>query len=260
VFKGRGLEFEEVREYQPGDDIRTIDWNVTARMGRPFIKKFVEERELTVMLLLDLSASCRFGTVRQSKRRLGAEICALLALSASKNNDRVGMILFTDRVERYVPPRKGLRHILRIIRDALYFEPAGQGTNIALALDYLNRVSRRKTISFLISDFFDSRLEKPLSIAVKRHDLVALTLNDPAEESLKDTGIVQFVDPETGADFMIDSSDPGMREAYGRKAGERYVRRTALLRSARVDPVHLRTDRPYLPAMVRFFKTRGKKD
>ena len=207
VFKGKGMEFYEVREYLPGDEIRTIDWNVTARTGRPYVKKFVEERELTVMLLLDASRSCRFGSVKHLKNQLAAELCSVLAFSAIKNNDRVGLIIFTDKIEKFVPPRKGMRHVLRVIREALYYEPEGKGTNISHALEYLDRVTRRKAITFIISDFFDKDFKNLLSVSNKRHDVVAVTITDPREVDLPNIGIIKLKDAETGEDFLIDTSD-----------------------------------------------------
>jgi uncharacterized protein (DUF58 family) len=259
VFRGRGLEFEEVREYQPGDDIRSIDWNVTARMGHPFVKRFVEERELTIMFLLDLSPSFHFGTVHRLKRHLASELCALLALSAAKNNDKVGLILFTDRVERYVPPQKGIRHILRIVRDALYFEPVGRGTDIPLALEYLNRISIRRTVSFLMSDFHASQLKKSLSIANKRHDLIAISLTDPIELNLPNMGIAQFDDPETGQSFLIDTSDHRLQQEYRERAQQRLKERRDLFGSVRMDHIDLRTDVPYFQSLIRFFRAREKR-
>jgi uncharacterized protein (DUF58 family) len=259
VFRGRGLEFEEVREYQPGDDIRSIDWNVTARMGHPFMKRFVEERELTIMLLLDLSPSFHFGTVHRLKRHLASELCALLALSAAKNNDKVGLILFTDRVERYVPPQKGIRHILRIVRDALYFEPVGRGTDIPLALEYLNRISIRRTVSFLMSDFHASQLKKSLSIANKRHDLIAISLTDPIELNLPNMGIAQFDDPETGESCLIDTSDHRLQQEYRERAQQRLKERRDLFGSVRMDHIDLRTDVPYFQSLIRFFRAREKR-
>jgi uncharacterized protein (DUF58 family) len=259
AFRGKGMEFEEVREYQPGDDIRSIDWNVTARMGHPFVKKFVEERELAVMLLLDLSPSFHFGTIRRLKRHLASELCALFALSAAKNNDKVGLILFTNRVERFVPPRKGMRHILRIIRDALYFDPEGQGTDIALALEYLNRVSHRRSVAFLLSDFYDSSLKKPLSIAGKRHDLIAITFMDPIELGLPNIGITQFEDPETGEVFLIDTSNQALREEYKKKALKRLEERKSLFSSTQVDHIDIRTDMPYLQTLIQFFRRRERR-
>ncbi|HQJ15933.1 MAG TPA: DUF58 domain-containing protein, partial [Candidatus Omnitrophota bacterium] len=211
VFKGKGMEFDEVREYIPGDEIRSIDWNVTARTGHPYVKKFTEERELTVMLLLDMSASSFFGTRGQMKAQLAAKICSVLALSAIKNNDKVGFIAFTDKIEKFIPPRKGLRHVLRIIREALYFRPESAGTDIVLALEYLNRVTTRKTVSFIMSDFFAPDFKKMLAVANKRHDIVAVTVTDPAELELADAGLVKLSDPETGKDIIVDSSDKQVR-------------------------------------------------
>jgi uncharacterized protein (DUF58 family) len=194
VFKGRGMEFNEVREYQPGDEERDIDWNVTARMGRPFVKKFVEERELTVMLLVDASASSRFGTRDRFKSELAAELCAVLAFSAIRNKDRVGLVIFTDRIEKFVPPGKGSRHVLRVIREVLYFRPQGRGTDISLALDYLNRVIRRRSVVFLVSDFLAAGFERALRVSARRHDLVALLVRDPREEELPPAGLVRLED------------------------------------------------------------------
>jgi uncharacterized protein (DUF58 family) len=259
VFKGKGMEFEEVRQYEPGDDIRSIDWNVTARTGYPHIKKFREERELTVMFLLDLSASCHFGTVRQLKSQLAAELCALLSFSAAKNNDRVGLVCFTDRIERFVPPGKGTRHLLRIIREALYTKPASRGTDIALALEYLNRVMKRRTVTFILSDFFAQDIEKPLAIAGKRHDLIAVTLIDPAELNLPEVGMIQLDDAETGKRHLIDTSDQKLRKEYSQKARARNGERQRFFNSVRLDHVDLRTDTPYLPTLIKFFRMREKR-
>src|SRR6266508_4264775 len=198
VFKGQGMEFSEVREYQPGDEVRSIDWNVTARMRRPFVKRYIEERELTVMLVVDLSGSERFGTVRRFKSELASELAAVVAMSAVRNNDRVGVLLFTDRIEHVVPPRKGRRHVLRIIRDLLAFEPAGRGTDLAGALDYLNRMLSQHTIVFIVSDFLAPNVDQPLKILAQRHDVVAVTVDDPSEGNLPNLGVARFIDPETG--------------------------------------------------------------
>ena len=259
VFKGRGIEFYEVREYLPGDDIRTIDWNVTARMGHPYIKKFVEERELTVMLLLDVSMSCQFGSVRQTKSQLAAELCSLLALSAINNNDKVGIIIFTDRIEKFIAPRKGLKHVLRVLREALYFNPTGKGTDISLALEYLNRVSKRKTISFIISDFFAPDYKKLLSVSNKRHDMVAISITDPREIDLPDVGIIKLADAESGKSFFIDSSNPLFRRRYTESALNRIEQRRKLLRSINVDNIDIRTDIPYEKELVKFFKIRARR-
>ena len=259
VFKGKGMEFEEVREYQPGDDVRSIDWNVTARMGNLYVKKFTEERELTVMFLLDLSASCHFGTVHRFKSQLAAEICALLSFSAIKNNDRIGIILFTDRVEKFIPPKKGISHVLRVIRDALYFKPEGKGTDISLVLEYLNKVSIRRTVTFILSDFYASNLKTPLSIANRRHDLVAITLTDPVEIDMPNIGIVNFEDAETGASFLINTSNPKCRREYSRRARDRLDGRKRLFSSIRVDHIDIRTDLPYLPTLIKFFRMRERR-
>ncbi len=290
VFKGEGIEFEEVREYQPGDDIRTIDWNVTARMGRVYVKKFVEERELTVMIMVDASGSCLFASVNMLKIRLAAEISALLALSAIRNNDKVGLIVFSDKVDRFIPPRKGRRHVLRVIREILYIaEATGSdykpnetkningtilckgGTDIVGALEYLNKITTRSTISFLISDFLDEgiisgdrgiisndSLKKTLAIANKRHDMIAITLNDPREYELPDCGIVALRDAESGEDVYIDCSDKRVREEYRRINLLRIDKRERMFRSVGVDYVNISTAQPYTDALVRFFMRRRK--
>ena len=288
VFKGRGMEFEEVREYQPGDEIRSIDWNVTARTGHPYIKKFVEERELTVMLVLDMSASCFFGTAKQLKRQLAAELCSVLAFSAIRNNDRVGFIAFTDRIEKFIPPRKGPRHVLRVIREALYFKPEGKGTDINSALEYLNKVSRRKTITFVVSDFYlpvvsavvrqahhtsnhtersrsveppagSGDFKKMLSVSNKRHDIIAVTVTDPWELSLPDVGIVSLEDSETGESFMLDTSDSRLRREYSRNAQKRDKERKKFFQSGGVDTIDIRTDIPYTKSLFKFFRAREKR-
>lgn len=259
VFKGKGMEFYEVREYLPGDEIRSIDWNVTARMGHPYVKKFVEERELTVMLLLDASMSCRFGSVKQLKNQLAAELCSVLAFSANQNNDKVGLIIFTDKIEKFIPPRKGLRHVLRVIREALYYEPEAKGTDISLALEYLNRVTRRKTITFIISDFFDENFKNLLSISNKRHDIVAVTITDPREVDLPDVGIIRLSDAETGEDFIVDTSDSNFRRQYRQNSLQRIKERQSLLRSINVDNIDVYTDRPYTMELIKFFRMREKR-
>ncbi|HBU08033.1 MAG: hypothetical protein A2Y42_01370 [Omnitrophica WOR_2 bacterium GWB2_45_9] len=259
VFKGRGMEFEEVREYQPGDEIRSIDWNVTARTGHPYIKKFVEERELTVMLVLDMSASCFFGTAKQLKRQLAAEFCSVLAFSAIRNNDRVGFIAFTDRIEKFIPPRKGLRHVLRVIREALYFKPEGQGTDINIALEYLNKVSRRKTITFVVSDFYSGDFKKMLSVSNKRHDIIAVTVTDPWELSLPDVGIISLEDSETGESFMLDTSDSRLRREYALNSQKRFKERNKFFQSGGVDTIDIRTDIPYAKSLFKFFRAREKR-
>lgn len=259
VFKGRGIEFDEVREYQPGDEIRSIDWNVTARMGSPFVKKYVEERQLTVMILLDASSSSGFGTTKRFKKELAAEVSAVLAFAATQNNDRVGLIIFTDRIEKFVPPRKGLPHVLRVVREALYFTPKGKGTDIASALKYLDSVTSRRAVTFVISDFFAKDFKKPLSIANKKHDVVALTITDPREANLPDAGIIELIDAETDTPYMIDTSSAKVRERYARKAAEMKDARTTLFGSVGVDHIDISTDRPYLEEFIKFFRMRKRR-
>jgi uncharacterized protein (DUF58 family) len=259
VFKGRGMEFDEVREYTAGDDIRTIDWNVTSRMGHPYVKKYVEERELTVMLLVDASASGDFGTVGSTKRDVAAEVCALLAFSAIRNNDRVGLLIFTDREERYVPPRKGRNHVLRVIREVLTFEPAGRRTNLTLALESLSRGIRRRSVAFVVSDFLDSGFEQSLRIANRKHDLVAISLSDPREMELPPVGILELEDAETGRTLLVDTWDRQVRERYAASARERVEARRRLFRRNKVDSVELTTGLPYDVPLVRFFRERARR-
>jgi uncharacterized protein (DUF58 family) len=259
VFKGRGMEFEEVREYLPGDEVRSIDWNVTARFGHPYIKKFKEERELTVMLVVDVSASGQFGSVRQSKNELAAELAAVLAFSAIRNNDKVGLIMFTDRIERFVAPKKGRRHVLRVIREILAFEPQGTGTDLGLALDYLNHVQRRRAVCFLISDFQDEDFQKKLRVAGKRHDLVALSVRDPREEELPAVGLVELRDAETGERAIVDTFDRSVRETFALEAKARLESLRQRLRSTAVDQVEIRTDADYMRPLIRFFRMRERR-
>jgi len=266
VFKGQGIEFDEVREYQHGDDVRSIDWNVTARTGRAHVKKFIEERELTVMIMVDVSRSCRFSSVNMLKSQLAAEISSLLALSAIRNNDKVGLIIFTDQIEAFIPPKKGVRHVLRIIREVLYFEPKGRSTNVVAALQYLTRVSSRKTITFLISDFFEpevqegpNSLKTALAIAHRKHDLIPVTLNDPRERQLPDCGLIGLEDAETGEMFLVDSSDAAVRRQYEKVNGERVSRRERLFRSIGIDVIEVSTQVPYADEIIKFFKKRQKR-
>ncbi|MBN2453150.1 MAG: DUF58 domain-containing protein [Candidatus Omnitrophica bacterium] len=259
VFKGRGMEFDEVREYQPGDEIRSIDWNVTARMGRPFIKKYIEERQLTVMILLDASASSYFGSQKRLKSELAAEISAVLAFAAVKHNDRVGLIIFTDRIEKFIPPRKGQQHVLRVIREALYFKPRGKGTNIEDALKYLDSVTTRRAVTFIISDFFDKGFKKPLSIANKRHDCIAITITDPREMELPKSGILELTDAETGGFFLVDTSSAKVRRLYSEKAASKIEGRSRMFGSIGVDHIDIRTDKPYLDELIKFFAMRKRR-
>ncbi len=256
VFKGQGMEFSEVREYQPGDEVRTIDWNVTARMRRPFVKRYIEERELTVMLAVDLSGSERFGTVRRFKSELASELAAVIAMSAVRNNDRVGVVLFTDRIEYVVPPRKGRKHVLRILRDLLTFEPVGKGTDIAGLIDHLARTLKQKTIVFLISDFVAENIERPLKILAQRHDVVAVSVEDPSERTLPDIGLARFVDPETGVTLEIDTSSPLVRREYEAQVNDERNARKSLLRRLAIDDVPVRTDGNYIEPLLRFFRSR----
>ncbi len=259
VFKGRGMEFSEVREYQFGDDIRTIDWNVTARSGHPYVKVFEEERELTVMLLVDVSSSGEFGTVERMKGELAVEICALLAFSAIKNNDKVGLIIFTDRIEKFVPPKKGRTHVLRVLRELMYHKPEGYGTDIALALEYLSRVTTRRAVVFLVSDFLSENYEKALRIANRRHDLVAITITDPRELELPDIGFVELEDAETGETILVDTSDLNVQETFVAGTQEALRERDRIFRSIDVDTIDIRTDRSYVEPLIRFFRERAKR-
>jgi len=259
VFKGRGMEFAEVRQYQPGDEVRTIDWNVTARTGEPYVKRFTEEREMTVMLLVDASGSTRFGSVRQFKQELAAEIAALLAFSAITNNDKVGLVIFTDQIELALPPRKGNRHVLRVIREILNHVPRGRGTDIPLALDHLEKVVRRKSVTFLLSDFLAAELRRPLRIARRRHDLVAVVLEDPREQTLPDLGLVALEDPESGETCIVDTGDARLRATFAGQQKAARVARDRFLRSLDVDAVTVRTDQPYAQALLRFFRQRERR-
>jgi uncharacterized protein (DUF58 family) len=259
VFKGRGMNFEEVREYSPGDEIRTIDWNVTARMNTPYVKKFTEEREMTVMLVVDVSASGSYGSVENSKRELAAEVASILAFSAIQNNDKVGLILFSDEVELFIPPKKGRLHTLRLIREMLYFEPKGRGTNLSDALDYLNKVVPRRAVVFLISDFLCRDFTKPLTVAAKRHDLVAMPVIDPGEEELPRVGILTLEDAETGEQIDINTSNRAVANAYAAIEERRHAELDRLLRKRRIDSIPLRTDKDYLMALRTFFATRERR-
>jgi uncharacterized protein (DUF58 family) len=259
VFKGRGMEFSEVREYQYGDDVRSIDWNVSARFSHPFIKIFEEERELTVMLVVDFSGSGEFGSWLSLKNEIAAEICAVLAFSAIKNNDKVGLILFTDRIEKFVPPKKGRAHILRIVRELVSFQPAGSKTNIREALEYFNHVTKKRSIAFLISDFIDTGYDKILRIISRKHDVIAVEIADPREEVLPDAGFFKLRDAETGRERWVDTGDARMRKEFGRYwAAKRAARRQLFVRS-KVDAIPIRIDRPYIKPIVDFFRMREKR-
>jgi len=257
VFKGRGIEFHEVREYSPGDDVRTIDWNVTARMGHPYIKLFSEERELTVMLIVDLSSSGDFASTNRLKRELATELSAVLALSAMTSNDKVGLIVHTDRVEKFVPPKRGKHHLLRVIRDLLAFEPVHKGTDIGAALEYLNRVTTRRAVVFLISDFITSGYDKQLKVANKRHDVIAIEITDPREMQLPRVGMVYLEDAETGERIFVDTSNSLVRKKYRRRFDESRKQLHSRLRSMGVDIISVGTGESYIQPIIKFFKIRA---
>ena len=259
VFKGRGMAFSEVREYQVGDDIRTIDWNVTARYGHPYVKVFEEERELTVMLMVDASSSGEFGTFERMKGEIGVEICALLAFSAIKNNDKVGLIIFTDKVEKFVPPRKGKSHVLRVLRELLYFKPEDRMTDVGAALEYLSRVIRRRSVVFLVSDFLSKDYERALRIANRKHDIVAIHVVDPREMEMPRIGYVELEDAETGEQILLDTSDREFRNLFTQKTSEAMLKREKLFKSMNVDSIAIRTDVSYFEPLIRFFRMRAKR-
>jgi uncharacterized protein (DUF58 family) len=259
VFKGRGMEFSEVREYQPGDEIRTIDWNVTARLNHPFVKVYEEERELTVLLLVDLSGSQYFGSQSSLKRDIAVELSAILAFSAMKNSDKVGALLFTDRIERFIPPRKGRTHALRIVRELLSFDPVSPNTRLTTALEYLNRVQKKRAIVFLISDFVDVGYEQALRIAGKRHDLVGVVLLDPRERELPPFGLVAFHDGETGHERWVDTLDPAVRSAHAASWASMHRSRQAVFRKSKLDAVEISIDRSYMKPLTDFFQRRERR-
>lgn len=259
VFKGRGMSFAEVREYQYGDDVRSIDWNVTARTGMPFVKIFDEERELTVMLVVDVSASGNFGTRERLKGEVAVEICALLAFSAIKNNDKVGLIIFSDRIEKFVPPRKGRRHVLRVLRELLYHRPEGRGTDITAALEHLTHVQRKRAVAFLVSDFQDEGFEKALAIAGRRHDLIAVRMGDERERELPPLGFLDLEDPETGERVTVNTSNPEFRAAFGRRVEGARAALDESLRRSKVDVIDIETGRPYVKPLMRFFQERMRR-
>lgn len=253
------MEFEEVRQYEPGDDIRLIDWNVTARTGYPHIKKFKEERELSVVLLFDASSSGRFGTRDRFKSDTAAELAAVLAFSAIKNNDKVGLIIFTDRIEKFVPPQKGRGHVLRIIRDILYFKPEGQGTDIALALEYFSHVIKRRSVVFLVSDFLSEGFYRPLQIANNKHDIIAIKISDPREISFDNVGLIELEDAETGEVFMIDTASKQFRKEFAARAEEDNTSLKKGFRLIDLDFINIRTDQSYIQPLISFFKARERR-
>jgi uncharacterized protein (DUF58 family) len=261
VFKGRGISFDEVRPYQRGDEIRTIDWNVTARTGELHVKRYVEERELTVMLMVDASGSSDFGTVNRFKRELAAELAAVLSFAATNNNDKVGLLIFTDQVELLIPPRKGRKHVLRVIRELLAFEPKGHGTDIKLALDTINHLMKRRSILFLISDFLSDPEEyrQALTIASRRHDLIAVDLHDPMETNIEDVGVLVLEDAETGEMVWVDTSNPSWRTAFAEHSRQFEDAKKHIFNSAQVDRISVKTPEDYVGALTAFFQNRVKR-
>src|SRR5215831_8156643 len=260
VFKGRGISFSEVRQYIAGDDVRLIDWNVTARMNDVYVKLFTEEREMTVLLLVDMSASGRFGSRVRQKRDLAAELAAVLAFSAIRNNDRVGLIIFTDEVEKFVPPKKGKRHVLRVVSEILNFSEQSKRTSLGAGLEFLSHVMRRKAVAFLISDFLApvESYERALWITARRHDLIPVSIGDPLEQALPNVGLLELEDPETGGTLVFDTGGPEAR-AFARRTKQAAEARRALFKRLSMDPIELSTDRPYLPALTSFFESRARR-
>ena len=259
VFKGRGMQFEEVREYTPGDDVRTIDWNVTARAGKAYIKRFVEERELTVILAVDLSASGDFGTREKLKNELAAEFCAVLAFAAIRSNDKVGLVIFTDQIELFIPPKKGTSHVLRLIRELLCFKIPNKKTNISMALEYIGLVIRKHATVFVVSDFLADNFKRPLSLLSKRHDVIAANVHDPAELKLPPAGLIEFYDAETKTIRLIDSSDKKIRKFYEADNQKRFQSLQGMLRSINIDCITIQTDKSYIQDLVRFFHIRHRR-
>jgi uncharacterized protein (DUF58 family) len=259
AFKGRGMEFSEVREYQSGDDVRLIDWNVTARMNQPFIKEFKEERELTLMLLVDVSSSGGFGSVEKLKNEVSAEIASILAFAAIKNNDKIGLIVFSDKIEHTIPPKKGKAHIWNIIRTILKFKPEGKGTNLSLPLEYLLNIQKRKATSFLISDFQDDGYEAKLKLAKQKHDLVAISITDPREETLPDVGLIQLEDAESGETLLVDTHDNEMTAQYAKQFQQKRAKRKTYFSSIGIDTIEIHTNRSLTDPIIRYFKMREKK-
>ena len=259
AFKGRGMAFSEVREYQPGDDVRLIDWNVTARYNNPFVKVFEEEREMTVMLLIDVSASGNFGTNKQFKRELATELAAILAFSAIKNNDKVGVIFFSDRVEQFIPPKKGKSHILRIIREVLAFKPIGKGTDISGALEYFNSVIKKRSICFILSDFMSQPFDKPLKIASKKHDVIALRIHDKREDNLPNVGLVPMQDAETEEMIFVDTASKKLRDLFTKNRTSKITVLKKLFPTCGVDLIDITTGTDYVRPLINFFKTRRRK-
>jgi len=256
VFKGRGMDFEEVREYQPGDDVRNIDWNVTARTGVPFIKKYREERQLTLMILVDVSASDQLGSGQQTKKELAAEVASVLAFSATRNGDKVGLILHSDRVESFIPPAKGRSHVFRLIREILFYRPESRGTSLKVALDYLNLVQNKPAVVFVVSDFLDSGYEKVLKVSARKHDLVAVNIHDRREMELPNVGTILLEDAETGELIEVNTGDAKLRERFAREANENRREAKARLTKFGLDVISLQTEVPYQLELKKFFERR----
>ncbi|MDP2980550.1 MAG: DUF58 domain-containing protein [Candidatus Omnitrophota bacterium] len=259
IFKGRGMEFHEVREYIPGDDIRSIDWNVTARAGHPYVKKFIEERELTVIIMADISGSGNFGTRNKMKIELMAEIGAVLSFSAIKNNDKIGLLLFTDKVEKFIPPKKGRPHVLRVIRELLYYKPGSRKTSINSALEYLGKVLKKRSVVFLISAFMDTDYERLLRILNKRHDIVGISISDPGEKDLPDIGLAEFEDAETGEILFLDTGDELLKKELAKKRSSFVDSRNKAFRAMGLDSIDISTDKPYIKPLILFFRMRAKR-
>lgn len=259
IFKGQGIEFQEVREYQPGDDIRSIDWNVTARYGFPYVKKYREERELLVMILVDVSSSQRFGTADRFKVEIAAEISSVLAYSAIQNNDKAGLLIFTDQIEKVIPPRKGRYHVLRLIREVLYHQPRGRGTDLGLALEYAGRMLNRRSVMFLISDFLASGYEKQLKTLSRKHDIIAIRIIDPRETQFPRIGFLELEDAETGRQFLFDSSNPVLQRQFGLINYKQREDWDRFLKQINLDKIEIGTDRSYVDPLVQFFRQRAKR-
>lgn len=259
VFKGQGMEFSEVREYQEGDDIRLIDWNVSARMGDTFVKKYVEERELTIIFAVDASSSGEFGTFEKMKGDIAVELCAVLAFSAIKNNDRVGLIIFTDRIEKFIPPKKGKKHVLRVIRELLYFKPQGKKTDLDNLLEHITKAVKRKSVVFIISDFLDKGYETSLRVANKKHDIIAITVTDPRELEIPDIGFIELEDSETGEIILLDTSSDRVRRTFSSSSEALISQRDKLFKSMNVDSINVFSDRSYIDPLIKFFRMRAQK-
>jgi uncharacterized protein (DUF58 family) len=259
VFKGQGMEFSEVREYQDGDDIRLIDWNVSARMGDTFVKKYVEERELTIIFAVDASSSGEFGTFEKMKGDIAVELCAVLAFSAIKNNDRVGLIIFTDKVEKFIPPKKGKTHVLRLIRELLYFKPEGKKTNLENLLEHITKAVKRKSVVFVISDFLDSGYETSLRVANKKHDIIAITITDPRELEIPDIGFIELEDSETGEIILLDTSSERVRRTFASNSDALISERDKIFKSMNVDSINIFSNKSYIEPLIKFFRMRAQK-